>query len=85
MSGWVDRVQRLKDARTEAAKEIDDLRSKKQAELAQMEQGNSGSNDQIAKKLDGDTEKNLANLRSQFETNKQVAVQRLVETVMKVA
>ncbi|KAJ2008652.1 hypothetical protein GGI04_001047 [Coemansia thaxteri] len=74
------RVKRLKDARTEAAKDISELQARKNSELAAI-QNKSVDQDGLIESIQRDTDERLAGIRSQFEQHKNAAVAKLTEAV----
>ncbi|KAJ1824360.1 hypothetical protein LPJ60_000818 [Coemansia sp. RSA 2675] len=76
----LDRVRRLRDARTEAAKDISELQARKTSELLAIQQ-KSVNQTELTESIQRDTDEKLVGIRSQFEQNKQQAVAKLVEAV----
>ncbi|RKP12842.1 G subunit of V-type ATPase, partial [Piptocephalis cylindrospora] len=79
-----DRVQRLKDARTEASKEIEELKARRASEFQNMEQGDSGSADAFTKDLEKDTQSKIDNVRQCYNNNNEKVVAHLLDKVTKV-
>lgn len=78
------RVQRLKDARTEAQKEIEALKAQKQAEYAAFEKSHLGTNDHIIGKFGTDAEEKLKEIKNLYEANKEEVLQNLINNVISV-
>ncbi|KAJ2035891.1 hypothetical protein H4S03_004012 [Coemansia sp. S3946] len=76
----IDRVRRLRDARTEAAKDISELQARKTSELSAIQQ-KSVNQTELTESIQRDTDERLVGIRSQFEQQKQQAVAKLVEAV----
>ncbi|KAJ2041625.1 hypothetical protein GGI08_007927 [Coemansia sp. S2] len=74
------RVRRLRDARTEAAKDISELQARKTSELSAIQQ-KSVNQTELTESIQRDTDERLVGIRSQFEQQKQQAVAKLVEAV----
>eukprot|EP00834_Sanchytrium_tribonematis_P001058 NODE_22_length_42145_cov_1.310612.p32 type:complete len:118 gc:universal NODE_22_length_42145_cov_1.310612:36968-37321(+) len=74
------RTERLKAARVEAQKEIEDLRKQKQAEFESY--SNTAQGDAaFGQKLEKETEVEIKKLNNQFEQNKSKSVDRLLQVV----
>ncbi|KAI5480426.1 V-type H+-transporting ATPase subunit G [Pseudohyphozyma bogoriensis] len=69
------RNQRIKDARGEASKEIEELKAKADAEYKSFEEQS---------ELDKSTADTLAKIKSQFESNRQKVVGELLDRVVQV-
>jgi len=78
------RVQRLKDARSEAAKEIDALKQKKNQEFQNFEKTHSGSTDEIRKTVNDETKGKIEEVRQLFNKNKDEVAKKLVATILNV-
>jgi V-type H+-transporting ATPase subunit G len=78
----IDRVQRLKDAKTEASKEIETLKAEKQAQFLASEKMNSGSVDSHQSQLNQDTDKKLAEVQAIFNQKKGLVIDKLLATVV---
>ena len=79
-----DRVQKLKDAKTEANKEIEALKAKKQAEYAQSEKDYSGTVDSSIDKLEKETEVKLKAIKELVDQKKGAVIEKLLSTVVNV-
>jgi V-type H+-transporting ATPase subunit G len=77
-----DRVQRLKDAKTEASKEIEALKQEKQAHFVNAEKMNSGSVDSQQSQLNIDTDKKLQEVQAIFNQKKGLVMDKLLATVI---
>jgi V-type H+-transporting ATPase subunit G len=77
-----DRVQRLKDAKTEALKEIESLKAEKQAQFLAAEKSNLGSVDSTQAQLSVDTDKKLLEIDAIFKKGKGAVIEKLLETAV---
>ncbi|CAG8463044.1 6013_t:CDS:2 [Paraglomus brasilianum] len=75
------RIDRLKAARTEAAKEIEDLKAQKNEEFHQFETEHAGSSDQTFAKITTETEVKLQQIQEAFNKHKAVVIERLLSVV----
>ncbi|CAG8453267.1 5638_t:CDS:2 [Paraglomus occultum] len=75
------RVDRLKAARTEAAKEIEALKAQKNEEFQQFETEHAGSSDQSFAKITAETETKLAQIQEAFNEHKAAVIERLLSAV----
>ncbi|KAL8280899.1 hypothetical protein RQP46_006578 [Phenoliferia psychrophenolica] len=78
------RNQRIKDARGEATKEIEELKAKKDAEFAEFERTHSGDSSTSQGELDKTTTDALAKIKSSFAANKGTVVAELLSRVVEV-
>ncbi|KAI8618715.1 H+-ATPase G subunit-domain-containing protein, partial [Chytriomyces sp. MP71] len=78
------RVQRLKDARAEAQKEIESLKGEKQKEFAGYEQKFSGSSDDSFTKVTADTDRKIVEIDAQCKQNKDLVIERMLAAMMNV-
>lgn len=76
----LDRVKRLRDARTEAAKDISELQKSKNEELQEIQEQSANQTD-LSEGIQKDTDEKLIAVKDQFEKNKQAAIDKLVEAV----
>ncbi|KAF8329526.1 H+-ATPase G subunit-domain-containing protein [Cantharellus anzutake] len=76
------RVQRLRDARSEAQKEIDEYRQSKEAEFASIESGKQSLIDGAQLQADKETEAKLAIVKESFAKNREAVVQKLLDRVI---
>ncbi|CAG8571829.1 8338_t:CDS:2 [Racocetra fulgida] len=74
------RVQRLKEARTEAIKEIEELKARKNAEFQAFEAEHSGSSDQSFALVEAETESKLVAIKEAFENKKLDVMDKLFHT-----
>ncbi|KNZ46285.1 V-type ATPase, G subunit [Puccinia sorghi] len=77
----VDRSLKLKEARGEAAKEIDSLKSKREEEFKEFEQQHSGNTDSQQKALEEETKKQIEVIKAEFNKNKTKVVSDLLAKV----
>ncbi|KAJ3289867.1 H(+)-transporting V1 sector ATPase subunit G [Borealophlyctis nickersoniae] len=75
------RVQRLKDARTEAAKEIEALKAQKNKEFADFEKQFGGSSEDTFAKVNAETEERLIEVNEAYKKNKVLVIERLLAAV----
>lgn len=73
------RTNRLKSAKADAQKEIDEYKAQKESELKKYEQEHSGLNESISKEADAKVEKELAAIRSTYAKKKDAVVKLLVD------
>ncbi|KND01820.1 V-type ATPase, G subunit [Spizellomyces punctatus DAOM BR117] len=78
------RVQRLKDARTEAQKEIEALKAQKNKEHADFEKQYTGSTDDIVSKANADTETQLKEVTAAYNRNKAQVIDKLLAGIVNV-
>ncbi|CAD6574507.1 MAG: H(+)-transporting V1 sector ATPase subunit G [Cyphobasidiales sp. Tagirdzhanova-0007] len=88
------RNQRVKDARGEAAKEIDAYKTKQEAEFDNFDKEDmhingghsqhSGDNDTMQASLDKSTDSQLDKIRTMFGDNRQAVVDKLLDRVIEV-
>lgn len=79
------RNQRVKDARGEASKEIDELRASKDAEFKAFQAQHSGDRAESENQVDKDTDKDLAQISASFESHREEVVAQLLDRVVQVA
>ncbi|KAJ1539746.1 H(+)-transporting V1 sector ATPase subunit G, partial [Cladochytrium tenue] len=78
------RVQRLKDARTEAAKDIEALKLEKNREFANFEQQFAGTSDGGFAKVNEETEKKLVEIQEAYQKNKALVIEKMLAAVTNV-
>ncbi|GAN01190.1 v-type ATPase [Mucor ambiguus] len=78
------RVQRLKDARSEAAKEIEELKAQKNTEYQDFVAQHSGQSDQSLGKVDQETEAKIEEIRAAASNKKQDAVDKMIKAITNV-
>nr|KAJ3422149.1 H(+)-transporting V1 sector ATPase subunit G [Polyrhizophydium stewartii] len=76
------RLQRLKDARTEAAKEIELLKAQKTREFQDFEKQFTGDSDESVQKAHQQTEASLAEIAAAVAKNKDAVIQKLLATIV---
>ncbi|KAI8893719.1 H+-ATPase G subunit-domain-containing protein [Globomyces pollinis-pini] len=77
------RVQRLKDARQEAQKEIEALKQQKNQEFIEYEKKYAGDSGDSVKQAQVETKKQLELIGADFAKNKDTVIQKLLETIGK--
>ncbi|KAG0052368.1 H(+)-transporting V1 sector ATPase subunit G [Gryganskiella cystojenkinii] len=75
------RVQRLKDARAEAAKEIEELKGAKNEAFKGFELEHAGSSDETTHRVEVETEQKRVEIEAAFAKNREAVLQKLLETV----
>ncbi|KAI9208624.1 H+-ATPase G subunit-domain-containing protein [Polychytrium aggregatum] len=75
------RVQRLKDARSEAAKEIDVLKGEKQQEFVQFEQQFAGSSDSAFAGVTKETDDRLTSINAAYLQHKHTVIDKMLAAV----
>ncbi|CAO3678382.1 unnamed protein product [Rhizopus stolonifer] len=80
----VNRVQRAKDARLEAAKDIENIKAQKNAEYQNFIAQNSGQSDQSLGKVDEETEVKIQEIRAAAAEKKQDALELMLKSIMNV-
>ncbi|KAF9161753.1 H(+)-transporting V1 sector ATPase subunit G [Actinomortierella ambigua] len=75
------RVQRLKDARAEAAKEIEELKAAKNQAFKEFEQQHAGSSDKTSQHVQVETEQKRVQIEAEFSENSEAVLQMLLDTV----
>ncbi|KAF9547201.1 H(+)-transporting V1 sector ATPase subunit G [Mortierella hygrophila] len=78
------RVQRLKDARAEAAKEIEELKASKNEAFQNFEQEHAGSSDQTSHRVEVETEQKRVEIEAAFAKNRGAVLHKLLDTVFTV-
>jgi len=78
------RAQRLKDARTDAARDIETLKAQKNSEYQAFDTEHSGESDQISAKVTDETEAKLSELQVVFMDNKEKVIAKLLKTLVNV-
>ncbi|KAI0057229.1 V-type ATPase [Artomyces pyxidatus] len=76
------RVQKLKDARTDAQKEISEYRKAKEAEFAEFESSHAGTTQDAQSSIDKETEVKLKAITDAYTTHKDEVVQKLLDRVV---
>lgn len=73
------RTNRLKSAKADAQKEIDEYKAQKEAELKKYESDHSGLNDSISKDADVQVESALKDIKGKYAEKKSSVVKLLVD------
>jgi len=76
------RVQKLKDARAEAAREIEEYKKAKEAEFKEFESSHAGTTSNAQSAVDKDTEVKLQSISASFTDNKDKVVKKLLDRVV---
>jgi len=76
------RVQRLKDARTEANKEIEEYRKSKDAEFKDFESSHAGTTSNAQSAVDKETDVKLETITNAYDENKEQVVKKLLDRVV---
>lgn len=77
------RTNRLKSAKTDAQKEIDEYKKQKEDELKSYEEKHAGLNESIDKDADAEVEKELQAIRSKYDEKKDPVVKLLIDATIK--
>lgn len=75
------KAQRLKEAKEEAAKEIEEYRKHRELQFQEKQQKYAGSKDDFAQKMQVDTQKKIKQIEAEVEANKEEVIKRLLELV----
>lgn len=73
------RTARLKTAKQDAQKEIDQYKEQKEAQLKKYEDDHAGLNDSIEKDADAQVEKELQDIKKQYQQKKKDVVKVLID------
>ncbi|EAU90247.1 hypothetical protein CC1G_11571 [Coprinopsis cinerea okayama7 len=76
------RVQRLKDARAEASREIEEYKKAKEAEFRAFESSHAGTTSVAQSTVDRETEEKLAVINESYDRNKDAVVTKLLDRVV---
>ncbi|KAG8817805.1 H(+)-transporting V1 sector ATPase subunit G [Serendipita sp. 399] len=76
------RTQKLKDARTEAAKDLEAYKAQKDSELNAFEQKHTGVTKANQEAIDKETDEKLALLDASYKKNKDAVVKMLLDRVL---
>lgn len=76
-----EKAQRLKEAKEEAAKEIEEYRKTREVQFQEKQQNYAGSKDDFAQKMQEETKKKIQQIELQVEAHKEVVIKRLLELV----
>lgn len=77
------RTSRLKNAKSDAQKEIDEYKALKEAELKKFESDHAGLNESIEKDADAEVEKELVDIKKKYDEKKSAVTKLLVEAATK--
>ncbi|KAE9401083.1 V-type ATPase [Gymnopus androsaceus JB14] len=78
------RVQKLKDARTEATREIEEYKKAKETEFKKFEASHAGTTSEAQAAVDKDTEVKLQSITDAYNSHKDEVVQKLLDRVTQV-
>ncbi|KAK0526287.1 hypothetical protein OC834_004856 [Tilletia horrida] len=78
------RTQKLKDARSEAAKDIEDLKAKKEKEFQAFQKEHEGTQSTAASAAEKETTQQIEALNQAFEKNRAGVVAKLLERITEV-
>ncbi|KAJ3102304.1 H(+)-transporting V1 sector ATPase subunit G [Phlyctochytrium planicorne] len=78
------RVQRLKDARAEALKEIETLKAEKNKEFVNFEKTHSGSTDESFSKVNLETDAKIEEVKAAYLKNKDQVIQKILAQLVNV-
>ncbi|KAK7061098.1 hypothetical protein VNI00_000834 [Paramarasmius palmivorus] len=76
------RVQRLKDARAEASKEIEEYKKTKEDEFKAFEASRAGTTSNAQAAIDKETEAKLNSITESYNKNKDAVVKKLLDRVV---
>ncbi|KAI8916753.1 hypothetical protein PhCBS80983_g04442 [Powellomyces hirtus] len=79
------RTQRLKDARSEAQKDIEALKAQKNKEFSEFEKQNGGGSDDTVAKANAETEQQLKEVNALYAKNKAQVVDKLLSGIISVS
>lgn len=77
------RTDRLKSAKADAQKEIEEYKAQKEEELKKYENDHAGLNSNVEKEAEATAEKDLADIQAKYAEKKSAVVQLLVEAATK--
>lgn len=77
------RTSRLKSAKSDAQKEIDEYKEQKEAELKKYEEEHAGLNETIDKEADAEVEKELNDIKAKYNEKKNSVIKLLVDATIK--
>ena len=78
------KAQRLKEAKEEAAKEIEEYRKQRDAQFQEQQQKYAGSKDDFAQKMQVETQKKIQQIEVEVDSNKEAVIQRLLELIYEI-
>lgn len=76
-----EKAHRLKEAKEEASKEIDEYRKQREAQFQEKQHMYAGSKDDFAQKMQEETQKKIQQIELEVEANKEAVIKRLLELV----
>nr|GAT46755.1 vacuolar ATP synthase subunit [Mycena chlorophos] len=76
------RVQKLKDARSEAQREIDEYKKSKEDEFKAFEASHAGTTSSAQTAVDKETEASLKTITASYNKNKEEVVKKLLDRVV---
>jgi len=76
------RVQKLKDARSEASKEIEEYKKAKEAEFKAFEASRAGTTSNAQTTVDKETELKLQSITDSYNKSKDAVVKKLLDRVV---
>ena len=79
-----DRTQKLKEAQTEAEKDIAELKAKKEQELDEYKQKYEGTQSSAQDKIDRDTKDRLSEIERAFQDKREELISKLLDRVSQV-
>lgn len=71
----------MKEAKEEAAKEIEEYRKQREIQFQEKQQKYAGSKDDFAQKMQEETQGKIQEIEAQVNANKEVVIKRLLELV----
>lgn len=77
------RTSRLKSAKTDAQKDIDEYKEQKEAELKKYEEEHAGLNESIDKEADAQVEKELQAIKAKYSEKKDAVIKLLIDASTK--
>jgi len=76
------RVQKLKDARAEASKEVEEYKKQKEREYKAFESKHAGSTQNSQSLVDKDTDSKLVEIKNAYQGKKDAVMQKLLDRVV---
>lgn len=78
---WLGKAQRLKEAKEEAAKEIEDYRKERESHFQEQQNKFKGSKDDFTTKISAESDQKLQDIEKDVQANKEKVISRLLELV----
>ncbi len=75
------KAQRLKEAKEEATREIEDYRKERESKFQEQQKKYAGSKDDFAQKMQDKTQRELHELSGAIDDHKEKVIQRLMELI----